>query len=317
MKKILEKVYLGFIRKNIFRALFFLTQNIRKKVLKRKEVKEILIFGLNRLGDNVLSIPALKAIRNSFPEAKIVIISNRYVKDVLLVDNSVTEILFYRNENIFGKLKTIVKISGCKWDLAIDFTCDYTFSPAFILFISGAKFRIGYNIEERGFLFNRPVNWGIEKKHFVDRLSDILKKIGIEILDKKASLALTEDSRKFADDFLTTNGVFENDVLVGIHPGGHYPSQRWPVENFAEIADRIVKEYNAKVIIMVGRRERQLLEATSNLMKEMAIKAYNFPILQSMGLIARCSILMCNNSGILHLACALNVPTISTMGPTD
>ena len=68
---------------------------------------------------------------------------------------------------------------------------------------------------------------------------------------------------------------------------------------------------------MVGEKEKQLLEVMSSLMREKAIKIHNFSMLQLMGLIKRCSLLICNNSGILHLATALNVPTVSTMGPTD
>jgi heptosyltransferase-2 len=314
---IIKKIYLDYIRFLLFRVLFILTSNLRRKAFELGNIKKIIIFGQNRIGDNVLSIPALRTIRENFPKAKITIITNRYVKDILQNDGSINEILFYKKENIFGKLKTLLILLKRKWDLGIDLTCDYTFLPVFLLFISKAKFRIGYNIEERGFLFNRPIKWTIQKKHFVDRLFDILKEIDLEIKDKKVRLNVSEDSKKNINKFLDNNGILKDDFILGIHPGGYYSTQRWSLERFAEVADRIIKKYNAKIIIMVGDRERLLLNLMCSLMQEKAIGVYNFSISELMALIKRCKLLICNNSGILHLATALDVPTVSTMGPTD
>ena len=317
MIKIIKLIYLDCIRFLVFRILFFLTICLRKKTLNLENVKNIIVVGQNRIGDNVLSIPALRTIRKNFSKAKIVIISNRYVKDILLEDGSVNEILFYRRENISGKIKTISMLLKRKWDLGIDFTIDYTFLPAFLLFLSGSRSRIGYNIKGRGFLFHRPVKWDAENKHFIDRLSDLIKGIGFKIIDKKASLSVSDNCKKLADEFLKANDVQNDDNLIGIHPGGYFPSQRWPIERFAETADNIIKKHNAKLIIIGGGKEKRLLGTMISLMKEKAIEAYNSPMPQLMGLIKRCGLLICNNSGILHLATALDVPTVSTMGPTD
>lgn len=317
MRKFIKIFYLDLLRKIIFKILFLSTRNLRKKTFDKNNVKNILVFGLNRIGDNALSIPAFRAIRENFPSAKISIISNGYVKEILEIDGSFDEILYFRRANIFIKIKTISRLLRGNWDLGVDLTCDYTFLPSFLLFVSAAKFRVGYNIKERGFLFNRAVLWQVAKKHFVERLSDILKEIDISVSDNRARIEVPVSSKENIKGFLNSNNISEKDFIVGIHPGGHYPSQRWPMERFAEVSDRIIKKYNAKIVVMGTFKEKQMIGSVVSSKNKNKITAYNFSIADLLGLINSCKIFICNNSGLLHLATALDVPTISTMGPTD
>lgn len=317
MKKIIKLIYLDGVRFLVFRILFFLTNNLRRKGFEPAGVSKIIIIGQNHIGDNVLSIPVLRAVRSHFKNAKITIISNRYVKDILIVDGSVDEILFFRNENIFRKLTFLfAKLRG-RWDLGIDLTCDYSFLPAFLLFVSGARFRIGYNSKERGFLFHRAVQWLEERKHFADRLADILKVINIEVPDIRARLKVSEEVKKNAKSILYSRGISEDDFVIGFHPGGYFPSQRWPVEKFAEVADSLINKYRAKIIVLAGAKEKMLMDSMVSLMHGKPTEIYGFSIPDLLGLIINCKIIICNNSGLLHLAAALDVPTVSTMGPTD
>lgn len=313
MKKIIKYIYLIILRASIFRILYFMTGNLRKKIFKKNEVHNILLFGLNRIGDNALSLPALRSVRHNFPDSYISIVSNSYVKDILEIDGSVNHILCYKKKNILNKLKVLSFVFRKKWDLAIDLTCDYTFFPALFLFFSRAHFRVGYNIENRGFLFNRTIEWGGSKKHFIERLLDILRSIGLDVKNE-ILLKIPDELKQKARDFLKGRGLKNSDILIGIHPGGYYPSQRWRIEGFARVAEEVMHKYKARVLIIDN--DRELLKRLASLIEDEVIEACNLALAELIGIISLCRLVICNNSGILHLACALDIPTVSTMGPT-
>lgn len=313
MKKIIKDIYLNFFRGAIFSILSSLTKNLRNKHLMKNNVENILIFSLNRIGDNILSTPVLRSIRHNFPNSYIAIISSRFFKDIFTIEGSVDKILFFRNENIFGKIKTLVYLIRKKWDLGIDLTNDYSFFPVFLLFIIGAKFRVGFNIRKRGFLFHKPIKWDNSRKHFSERLFDTLRGISLEATNDE-QLKVPQRLKERAKVFLESKGINKEEIIIGIHPGGYYPSQRWRIERFARVAEEVIRKYKARVLIMDNNES--LVERAASLMKEDVVKVCNLPLEELIGIISFCKLVICNNSGILNLACALNIPTISTMGPT-
>jgi ADP-heptose:LPS heptosyltransferase len=104
---------------------------------------------------------------------------------------------------------------------------------------------------------------------------------------------------------------------VGIHPGGRYPSQRWPLDKFSQLADMLVKKYKAKILIVGGVGEENLVDKIQAMMQEKAVKIKGLSLDKLVALIAQMDLLICNNSGPLHIAVSLKIPTVSTMGPTD
>jgi ADP-heptose:LPS heptosyltransferase len=116
---------------------------------------------------------------------------------------------------------------------------------------------------------------------------------------------------------LKEKGADESDFLIGCHPGGHFSSQRWPIDNFSRLADEIIERYNAKIIIIGNHAEKKLIGKMKQLMKGQGLEFIGLPLDKVTALISLFGLFIANNSGPLHIACALNIPTVSTMGPTD
>jgi len=105
--------------------------------------------------------------------------------------------------------------------------------------------------------------------------------------------------------------------MVAIHPGGYYASQRWPAVNFAALAKKIIDELKEEVIFMGGPEDEPLMAEIINELGDRRFKMSFSGIKEMTLLLEDCKLLVCNNSGPMHLAAALGVPTVSTMGPTD
>ena len=128
---------------------------------------------------------------------------------------------------------------------------------------------------------------------------------------------MSPDEIAAAEARLTSLGIGVDTFLVGIHPGGSSFDKRWPEKRYAELADRLVQQYNATVLLLHGPAEAGL---TQNIQKAMQSHAsvHAPETIRALGaLLSRCALVVCNDSGPMHLAAALDVPTVAIFGPTD
>jgi lipopolysaccharide heptosyltransferase II len=315
-KKNMKKLYLV-IRGIKFSILSGFTFLLRRKKFNKESARNILVIALKRVGDTILSIPAYRAIKESLPQSQVTVFANSYVKDILERINSIDNVITYEKEFSYRKkAKTISKLSRNQFDLAVDLTCDYTFEGALLSYMSGAKYRVGYNIGARGFLFNRAVKHDKNNLHITDEILNIVRSINLDTKDKNIRIRASDEPEETIRQFLREGNVKDKDLLFGIHPGGFYPTQRWLKERFVEVADRVIDKYKARVVLIGGPGEEELIRQIIQKMKNKPLFFLNQPVRNLLALIQACHLLVCNNSGPLHMATALGTPTVSTMGPT-
>jgi len=317
MRRLVKRLYLIF-RAIIFSFFSLFTFPMRRKGFSEKSISNILIVGLNRIGDNIVSIPTFKAIKENLPQAKINVLANSLVKDILDEVSSIDKVVTYGKDTSFlQKIKLVNRLRENHFDLAIDLTCDYSFVGALWTYLSKAKYRLGYNIFGRGFLFNRPIKHSKQPIDVVDEILNIIKGISLGTEDKKPKILPSKEAEGAIEQFLQKKGVSDNHLLIGIHPGGYYPSQRWLPERFVEVADRIIEKYKAKIILIAGAKEERLIKEIEDKIVNKVIIFLGQPLKNLIALISRCNLLIGNNSGPLHIATALGISTVSVMGPTD
>ena len=319
MRKILKAIknlYLS-LRALKFIILSGLTSGLRKKEFDRESTRSVLIISLKRVGDVILSLPAFRAIKESLPKSQVTVFADSYTKDILERIPYIDAVVPYGKDSSFlKKAKQVRKLSYNSFDLAVDLTCDYTVEGALWTWLSGAKFRVGYDIWKRGLLFHRPVEPARGAIHAIDEIMNVAQSIGLETEDKSLNISASEEATDTVKKFLQDRGVKSDTLLIGIHPGGYYPTQRWLTERFAEVADKLTEKHKARIVLIGGPKEEKITQGITLQMASQALVFLNKPLGDLLSLLQSCHLLICNNSGPLHMATALGTLTVSTMGPT-
>jgi lipopolysaccharide heptosyltransferase II len=290
----------------------------KKNPPERAEIKKILVIRIDHIGDMMVSLPALELLRQAFPCAEISILAQPDKAKLLACFPAIDKIILYQ-----GLLKTVKQLRGERFDLAIDFLMDYRLKSALLTYFSRAKFTAGFDIIGKGCFFGLKSNPAKEKKHISEYTLDLITAIAeyfsvgnISTGISYPELIVSEENRDYAKSLLREKGAQEGELLVAIHPGG-YSSKCWPVERFSRLADRIIREHKAKVILIGGSRDESRIAHLLNLMQERALKITGLSLDKLAGLISLMHLFIGNNAGPLHIATALNIPTVSVMGPTD
>ncbi len=319
MRKILKafkNLYLR-IRAFKFTILSGLTSRLRKKEFNRESTRSILVISLKRVGDVILSIPVFRAIKESLPKSQVTVFADAYTKDILERIPYIDAVVPYGKDLSFlKKAKQVKKLSYNSFDLALDLTCDYTFEGALWTWLSGAKFRAGYDTWKRGFLFNRPVTPPKGVIHAIDEILNVAQSIGLKTKNKNLKISASKEDTDTVEKFLRDNAVKSDTLLIGIHPGGYYPTQRWLTERFAEVADKLIEKHKARIVLIGGPKEEKIIQQITTRMTNQPLAFINKPLGELLALLQSCHLLVCNNSGPLHMATALGTLTVSNMGPT-
>lgn len=304
-KALFKKPYLK-IRK------IFLSPLLLKKdmPLKNKDIFKILLLRNDRVGDMTLSTPVFKALKTRYPNAKITVLASENNLEVIRNNPNVDEALIYKGVRSFMK-ETRTK----NFDLAIDLFLTHELRQALLIYLSGAKYRLGFKDSGREMFFNVNGPETHPPKKMVEHLLDLAESAGAETDDCTPEIFLSDDEKEWAHGLLSKNG-YKNSVKIALHPGAFYQSQRWPAERFGELAGKIIKHCGASVLVFGDKREEDLLKTVQDKSGGGAHIFCGLSLRQFIALLSCCDLQICNNSGPLHIASALKIPTVSMTGPT-
>jgi heptosyltransferase-2 len=294
------------------KILLLLFLIFRKTIIPSKgEIKSILFFRKDRIGDMVLSTAALRALKRAYPQARITVLASERNYEILTHNPHVDEILIYH-----GILWLISAIRPRGYDLVIDPFLTYELRQAFMTYLSGGKYRIGFEAAGREIFFNLKGPAASTPKRMVEHLLDLVEQLGGNRKSCVPEIFLTEEEEEWASEVLSNKGIDEYELIVAIHPGAYYPSQRWPTERFGELARRILERYEVKVILLGSRDEKALVKKVKEIAGKGIQDLSGLRLRKLIVLLSKCDLMICNNSGPLHIASALKVRTVSMIGPT-
>lgn len=316
MKEILKTAYLK-SRRHVLNALSFFT--VRKDSagnFSAHSIRKILFVRIDRIGDLVLSTPALKNIKRAYPDSRLVVLASPVNHSLLINNPNVDEVIVYdRHDSIFNRIRVVRRLRDYEFDLAIDPYGDYELETALIAYVSGAIHRIGYASHGREILFNLSAPELEKSPHFVDLTMDVLKPLSSQDVDRTPEIFLTNVEKTWAEGWLREKGMGDRPV-IGIHPGAYYETQKWPLESFAVVANQLREGYTLDLVVFGGPDDASLVDGLRSMVSE-DLAVFTEPDLRRFGaLLSCCGIFICNNSGPLHMAAALGTATISFMGPT-
>lgn len=269
----------------------------------KNSIKKILIIRNDRIGDMILSTPAIRAVRQGFPNAQIHLLASRYTKDLVTHNPNITKILIEGD----GKISH-------DYDLAI--ALNPGLAQNRLLWQSGARYRVGFTGWGGGFFLTHRVTDDREKRirHEVESALELASLVGCSTENKSLDISITNEGEAFAEGFLSENNLKPADLVIVIHPGARQKYIRWRKEGFAEVADRLIKENNTKVILMGSKDEEGLVKEVISLMKDKPLVAIGLKLTELVSLIKRCGLFIGNSTGPMHIAAALKVPVVAIFG---
>lgn len=274
-------------------------------------IKKILIIKPRGIGDIIHSTIALENIKACFPSAEIHYLTEKFAKRAVENNPYVSKVITFFKKDFL--LKIVSKIRKEKYDLIFDFWSNP--KTAQITFLSGAKYRAGYDKRGRRYAYNIKAISNDPNLHAAENHLVLLKHLQIPIIGEKTLFYLSEEERSFAKDFISKN--FNDEKIIGIIPSGGWESKRCEPEKWIEICNAIQEKYSVKFLILWGPGDEKDARTIKNSLSDNAVIIPKTSVGELAGLINECKLAIANDSGPMHIAAALGVPVIGLFGPTN
>ena len=291
--------------------------------MRNESVKRIVVRGPNWIGDAVMCEPAMSALRRRFPDADLTLLVKPAVAELFTGHPAVSNILVYEDRGqhagLTGKLRLAQALRRGRFDLAILF--QNAFEAALLAFLAGIPCRYGYATDGRRLLLSdrvpRPARGAIT--HQVQYYLGMLRRLGCDETAGPPRLVVFREEETAMARRLAESGISGAELLIGLNPGSTYGgAKRWLPERFAETADRLAGQFNAKVLIVGARGEEPLAQAIAARIKaRTVVLSGRTSVRELMAAVKRCAVFLTNDTGPMHIAAAFGVPVVAVFGPTD
>jgi heptosyltransferase-2 len=287
---------------------------------------KILIRATNWVGDAIMALPAIRAIRNR-PDANISILARSYVADIYRDQNLADELIIYdhrgKHAGIQGRERLASELRSGGFDVAI--LLQNAFDAAWLTWRAGVPQRIGYARDGRSILMTKAVpvpEPGEIPAHEKFYYLELLRRSGwIDYIPDEPFIKLhvAESSRTRATAQLAAAGVRLHAIKLAIGAGASYGSAKcWPPSRFAELANQLQAQWDADVILFGAAGETDVSSAIASEMKRAPIDLTGKTTVADLpALLSHCHVFIGNDSGAMHVAAAVGLPAVAIFGPTD
>ncbi len=284
-------------------------------------IDKILVIRVDGIGDLLNSTPAIALLRENYPSAEITVLARPLNAAVLIGNPDVDRIRIFdrdgKHRGVFAQFQFYRELRRERYQLVV--AIQTAMWSHLVAFLSGAPYRLGrYQKRFRSTLTHA---WrGKYRKgetHEVDRNLELVRLICHGAGNRKLVLHLSPDEIATAKAQLAAWGIGGESLVIGIHPGGSSFDKRWPEKRYAELADRLAHHYDATILLLRGPGEEALTDNIQKAMHSPAITHAPETIRELGALLSCCDVVVCNDSGPMHLAAAVDVPTVAIFGPTD
>jgi ADP-heptose:LPS heptosyltransferase len=302
-----------------FLARVFLRQKTSRKpppplaCLDREQVRKVLLINATALGDLLFSTPALRALRETYPHWTLDLLVSPRFADLVRHHPAIRHLWLYpgRGPGLF-RLGRELRRQG--YDLAIILHGNDP-EATLLAHASGAPFIIGSARSPLSFVYSAAVPRSHPLEHAIEHRLNYVRLLGADTEDKHMEMFLPPEEEARAEALLARHFGASASRLLALHPTGSGAYKWWPLENFATLGTWLYQRYQAPLLIISGSRDRPVAEAlAARLPGPTLVTGGRFSLLTVAALLKRARLLVANDSGPLHMALALGVPTIALIG---
>jgi heptosyltransferase-2 len=281
----------------------------------------ILVIRLSSLGDIILTTPVLDALRDNYRNSEIFFLTRQKYQGLFESDPRISSVIYFdpegRDKGISGFLRQIKNLNKERFDLIVDLHSNLR--SFFIRLLVKANKKVHYH---KGLIARLLMvyfkKWKAKPVLTIENYLKSLGETGTRAWNKIPGLYSKKDNKIWAEDFFIENGLAKGDILIGIAPGAKWEMKRWDLDKFSSVAKNLSRDLPAKIFLVGNKKDQKLLEEIVNYVgKDKTIQAVDLSLDRLIALVERCDLFISNDSGPMHLASALGVPTIGIFGPTS
>lgn len=286
--------------------------------------QKILVINMMHIGDLLVTTPFLHALRNSFPKSHIALLADDKLKDLVVNNRNIDELILIKKKGYHNKLSNYIKfvkeIRKKNFDLVINLHANERAS--FCAAFSKGKKIVGYSTFGPHLMFDKLMKNRNKIKHQVEAHFDVLREhLDIsEIADNGIDMWLDEKSQKDADLIWQEAFGAEKVKAVALNIGASWPTKRWRYDYYAELADKLL-DLGYGVIYLGGDMDKEVVDKAISLMKnkdhdKLKVFTGKLTLFQLAAVLRKCDCLVTNDSGPMHIAVAMDVPLVAMFGPS-
>ncbi len=284
---------------------------------------KILLVNIKFLGDLVVSTPAIRSLRKTYPYAEIVLIVRKGFEEVFDNNPYINRIILFdpdlKGNNSFSKILSginfIRQLRKEKFDVVI--SLHPADRVALWSWFSGAKTRIAPSRQSLSFLINNKVNVDENSISYLEYYNKIVKTFNVNIDSNKTELFLSEEDISFAEEFLKEKNILSEKIFIGIHPSASEPTKIWKSENFITLINKLSVDEKLFMLIFEGPQDGNIItELKSKLTTNNSVFFIKQNLSKTFALIKFCKLFLTHDTGTRHIAVALDTPVLALL-PDD
>ncbi len=279
---------------------------------------KILVIRTDRIGDLIASTPVFESIKKTYPDSYVAAMVSPYTKDLLKNNPFVDEVIVYDENGVHKGLSGLTglakELKEKRFDAVV--TLYSKFRLGLLVYLAGIPKRIAPATKIAQVLYNYRVTQRRSRsvKHEADYNLELLKVLGVEQPVRKVGLWIDTESDLVADAFIRQAGL-TTARIIGIHPGSAGSAKNWGPGRYSQLADELISKYGYSVVLTGSVKEKDLLDKVSGSMKNKPSIYIPDNLLQLAAILKKVKVFVSSSTGPMHMAAALNIPTVSLFCP--
>ncbi|MDT7542733.1 MAG: heptosyltransferase [Acidobacteriota bacterium] len=303
--------------------------------LKAEEIERVVVRGANWVGDAVMTVPALRELRRLLPHAHITLATRPWAQGIFDGADFIDDLLIIDEgpQPIRKFVRQVRQWRARRFDLAV--LLPNAMAPALVAFAARVPARVGYATQSRGEFLTYPLevpSWRgtrHEVFYYLNIITELERALAREARDESSlsidahvpqfALNVSEERQAAALALLERHGADIARPIVALCPGStNSRAKRWHSERFAALADRLINEADATVVIIGAREELDVTqEVVASMRRAPVVLTGETTLAETTAILSLVNLLVTNDTGPAHLASALARPTLVIFGPTN